>query len=46
MVLNQDTLSFLDAYITMWGGDEMAQLETIQDRLCYIPYIQMLVYLK
>ena len=44
--LKQDTLTHLDAYITMHGGDEMACLETIQDRLCYIPYIQMLVYLK
>ena len=29
LVLNQDTLSCLDAYITMRGGDEMAHLETI-----------------
>ena len=44
--LNQDTLSHLEAYITMWGGDEMACLETIQDRLCRILYIWMLLYLK
>ena len=44
--LNQDTLSRLDAYVTMHGGDEMACLETVQDQPCRIPYIQMLVYLK
>ena len=32
-VLNQHTLSCLDAYITMHGGDKMAHLETVQDRL-------------
>ena len=37
--LNQDTLACLDAYITMHGGDEMAHLETIQDRLHHVPYI-------
>ena len=37
--LNQDTLSCLDVYITMWGGDKMACLETIQDRLHCISYI-------
>ena len=37
--INQDTLARLDAYITMRGGDEMARLETIQDRLRRIPYI-------
>ena len=37
--LNQDTLAHLDAYITMRGGDEMARLETVQDRLHRIPYI-------
>ena len=45
-VLNQDTLSHLDAYITMYGCDEMACLETIQDSLCRISYIQILAYLK
>ena len=44
--LNQDTLAHLDAYITMHGGDKMAHLETIQDWLHCIPYIQMLAYLK
>ena len=44
--LNQDTLTCLDAYVTMHGGDKMAQLETIQDRLQYVPSIQMLAYLK
>ena len=29
--LNQDTLTCLDAYVTMSGGDEMAHLETVQD---------------
>ena len=37
--LSQDTLTYLDAYVTMHGGDEMAHLETIQDRLRHIPYI-------
>ena len=46
LVLNQDTLSHLDAYTTMHMGDEMAHLEIIQDRLCHVPYIQMLAYLK
>ena len=46
LALNQDTLAHLDAYITMRGGDKMARLETIQDWLRHIPYIQMLLYLK
>ena len=46
LVLNQDTLAHLDAYITMRGGDKMAHLETIQDRLHRFPYIHMLAYLK
>ena len=37
--LNQDTLTRLDAYVTMHGGDKMARLETIQDRLRCISYI-------
>ena len=37
--LNQDTLARLDAYVTMRGGDEMAHLETVQDRLRRIPYV-------
>ena len=45
-VLNQDTLSHLDAKVTMRGSDKMARLETTQDRLRWVPYIQMLVYLK
>ena len=45
-VLYQDTLSCLDAYITMGGGDKMAQLKIVQDRLHCIPYAQMLAYLK
>ena len=30
----------------MHGGDKMARLETIQDWLRRVPYIQMLAYLK
>ena len=37
--LNQDTLARLDAYVTMRGGDEMAHLETVQDRLRCVPYV-------
>ena len=37
--LNQDTLTRLDAYVTMRGGDKMARLETVQDRLRHVPYI-------
>ena len=32
-VLNQDTLTCMNAYVNMRGGDEMAHLETIQNRL-------------
>ena len=32
--LNQDTLTCLDAYVSMHGGNKMALLETAQDRLC------------
>ena len=39
LALNQDTLTCLDTYVTMRGGDEMARLETVQDRLRRIPYI-------
>ena len=46
LVLDQDTLIHLDIYITMCCGDEMAHLETIQDMLHHIPYVQMLVHLK
>ena len=46
LALNQDTLTCLDTYITMHGGDKMAHLETIQDWLCHVPYVQMLAYLK
>ena len=46
LALNQDTLTCLDTYITMHGGDKMAHLETIQDQLCHVPYVQMLAYLK
>ena len=45
-VLNQDTPTHLDAYITMRGGDKMSHLETIQDQPHRVPYIQMLAYLK
>ena len=37
LALNQDTLTCLDAYVTMRGGDKMAHLETIQDWLCLHP---------
>ena len=40
LVLNQDTSSHLDAYIIMRDGNGMACLETIQDRLHHILYIQ------
>ena len=42
----QDTLTCLATSITMHGGDKMAHLETVQDWLVCIPYIQMLAYLK
>ena len=42
--LNQDTLTCLDAYVTMRGGDKMARLQTIQDWLHRIPYVQMLAH--
>ena len=45
-VLNQETSSCLDAYVTMHGGEEMASLKTIQDRLQQVSYFQILVYLK
>ena len=37
--LNQDILAHLDTYVTMRGGDEMARLETVQDRLHCVPYV-------
>ena len=46
LALNQDTLTCLEAYVTMHDGDEMAHLQTIQDQLRHIPYVQMLAYLK
>ena len=46
LVLNQDTLTHLGTYVNMHGGDEMARLEAIQDRLCQVSYVQMLAYLK
>ena len=44
--LNQGTLTHLDAYVTMHGGDNMAHLETVQDLLYLVTYVQMLAYLK
>ena len=44
--LKRCTLACLDAYVTMRAGDEMACLETIQDWLHHVPYVQMLAYLK
>ena len=38
-VLNQDTLTHLDTYVTMRGGDEMARLETIQYWLHWVLYV-------
>ena len=46
VVLNQDTLRNLDAYVTLQGREEMACLETMPDRLRCITYAQMLSYLK
>ena len=46
LALNQDTLARLEAYIIMRGGDKMARLETVQDRLHRVPYVQLLAYLK
>ena len=39
LALNQDTLTHLDAYITIRGGDEMAHLETVQDQLHWVPCV-------
>ena len=44
--LNEDTLRNLDAYDTLQGGEEMARLETMPDKLRHITYAQMLSYLK
>ena len=44
--LNEDTLRNLDAYVTLQGGEEMARLKTMHDRLRHITYAQMLSYLK
>ena len=44
--LNEDTLQNLDASVTLQGGEEMAHLETMPDRLRRITYAQMLSYLK
>ena len=44
--LNKDTPQNLDAYVTFQGGEEMAHLETMPDRLRRITYAQMLSYLK
>ena len=39
LALHQDTLTHLDAYVTMCGSDKMASLETIQDWLHQVPYV-------
>ena len=44
--LNEETLRNLDAYVTLQGGEAMARLETMPDRLRRIGYAQMLSYLK
>ena len=36
LVLNQDILGCLNVYINMRGGDEMAHLENVQNRLCRV----------
>ena len=36
LALNQDTLSCLDAYVTMHCGDEIACLEIVQEGLCWV----------
>ena len=46
VALNKYTLQNLEAYVTLQGGEEMARLETMPDRLCRITYAQMLSYLK
>ena len=46
LVLNYDTLSHLDAYVPMHGGNEMAHLETVHNRLHHVLYILMLAYLE
>ena len=40
--LNEDTLRNLYTYITLQGGEEMAHLGTMPNRLCCITYVQML----
>ena len=46
LLLNQNTLSYLDAFVTMWGGDKMAHLEpSMKD--CTVSHMSgCLVYLK
>ena len=44
--LNEDTLWNLGAYVTLQGGEEMARLETMPNRLRRITCTQMLSYLK
>ena len=44
--LNYNPLTYLDAYIMMRSGNEMAHLETIQEWLRHVTYVQMLAYLK
>ena len=44
--LNEEPLRNLDAYVTLQGGEAMARLETMPDRLRRIGYAQMLSYLK
>ena len=38
VALSEDTLRNLDAYVTLQGGEEMARLETMPDRLRRITY--------
>ena len=46
VALNEDTLLNLDTYVTLQGGEEMARLETMPDRLRRITYTQILSCLK
>ena len=46
LAVTKDTLSHLDMYVTMRGGEKMAYVEAVQDRLSNIPYVQILAYLN
>ena len=46
LALSYNTLNQLDAYVAMQVGSKLAQLETIQDYLFWVLYMQMLEYLR